>query len=271
MTQQWKFTALEFLVLCDHYRAGAMPRPLAFESDEEVTVDQMDRRKRAVWEDLQRRLDGSFDGVIEVLRAPELFVQVKSWDEQDRGNKDKALRVHVARAGALGFVFEQVRGTLTYDAPMVVVTECDPRALSVAVVRLLPNVEGGRLPDIPLVTDPVEHIAPSWGSSFVRDDAEDRPVYRTQRFFQQRAELTGAITVVQGRSKFGPRGIEERILLWRDVADDGRYVMAVRDGRATAAVSTGRQELVNRIHKEINDLMERLETHWEWGRPEDRY
>jgi hypothetical protein len=269
VTLQWKFTALEFLVLCERYSAGPMPEPLLFESDEMVMTADLDRRKRMVWEELQQRLDGSFDGVIEVLRSPEVSVQAFSWDEHDQDDRDMVLRLHAVRAGALGFVFEQAPGKLTFDSPMVVVTECDPYALAVAVVRALPNVEAGRLPDIPIVTDPVEHIAPSWGASFVRDDIEDRPVYRTQRFFQQRADLTGSITVVQGRSKYGPRGIHQTNLLWRDVTDDGRYVISLDE--SPIAVATGRQQLARRIQREIDYLMDRLETHWEWGRPDDRY
>lgn len=173
------------------------------------------------------------------------------------------------RAGALGFVFEQVPGELTFDSPMVVVTECDPRAMAVAVVQAMPDVEAGRLPDIPIVTDPVEHIAPTWSANSVWDDVESRPVYRTQRFFEQRADLTGVITVAQGRSKFGPRGLHETTLLWRDVADDGRYVMALDD--SPVAVATSRQQLVYRIHRDIEHLLERIESHWEDGRPEDQY
>lgn len=268
MTQQWKFTAIEFVVLCDHYRGGSLPQPLMFQSDEVVMSDEMEQRKRLVWEDLQRRLDGSFDGVVEVLRAPELYVQVRSWDEH-ASNMDKMLRLHAARSGALGFVFEQATGTLTFDSPMVTVTECDPHRLAAAVVLSLPSVEAGRLPDIPVVTDPVEHIAPRRSGSLVRDDTEERPVYRTQRFFQRRADLTGWISVVQGRSKFGPRGIVETAMMWRDVADDGRYVMSL--GEAPVAVGTSRRQLAERIQKDIDYLLQRLETHWESGLPEDRY
>ncbi|KIA60108.1 ESX secretion-associated protein EspG [Nocardia vulneris] len=269
MTQQWKFTALEFLVLCDQYRGGSMPRPLLFQSDETMMTDELERRKRVVWQELQRRLDGSFNGVVQVLSAPELYVLARSWDEHDANDTSKALRVHAGRAGLHGFVFEQALGDLTYDSPMVVVTECDPQSLGVAVVRSLPNVEAGRLPDIPIITDPQEHIAPSWGRSFVQDDIEDRPVYRTQQFFEQRADLTGVITVAQGRSKYGPRGIQETTLMWRDVAGDGRYVMSLDENPVARAIS--RRLLAWRIQQDIDNLMERVESHWETGRPEDRY
>lgn len=269
MTQQWKFTALEFLVLCDQHRGGSLPRPLHFESAEIMMTDDLERRKRAAWQELQQRLDGSFSGVIQVLRAPELYVVAHSWDELDRDDRNKKLHVHAVRAGLHGFVFEQVPGELTYDSPMVVVTECDPQGLGVAVVRSLPNVEAGRLPDIPIVTDPQEHIAPSWGRSFVQDDIEDRPVYRTQQFFEQRADLTGVITVAQGRSKYGPRGIQETTLMWRDVAGDGRYVMSLDANPVAHAIS--RRLLAWRIQQDIDNLMERVESHWETGRPEDRY
>lgn len=269
MTQQWTFTALEFMVLCDHYCGGSMPDGLLFVSDELLKYDEFERRKRVAWDDLQR-LDGAFNRVSEVIRAPELYVLAYAWDEQDNADFEQQFCAHAARAGALAYVFVQAQGKLTYDSPFVTVTECHPRELAVAMVRLLPDVEAGRLPEITIVTDPDEHIAPSWVNSIIRDDIEDRPVYRTQRFFEQPAQCTGMIKVVQGRSKYGPRGIHETSLMWRDVIGDGRYLIPMDDDVRVAS-ATSRQQLVYRIQRHIDDLQERLETHWESGRPEDRY
>ncbi|MFD6158128.1 ESX secretion-associated protein EspG [Nocardia sp. NPDC060256] len=269
MTQQWEFTALEFMVLCDRYHSGSLPRPFLFESDEVMLADELERRKHHTWEDLRRRLDGSFDSVIEVLNSPELYVLVSTWDEKDGLNIEKQLRLHAARAGALGYLIRQSPAKLTFDSPMVTITECHPHDLVAAVVRALPNVEAGRQRDIPIVTDSLDQDEPSWGADFVRDDVEDRPAYQTRQFYQRRADCTGLITVVQGRSKYGPRGIHETALVWRDVTDDGRYVWS-RD-ETPIAVGTSRRRLAERLQRETDHLMERLETHWEWGRPDDRY
>ncbi|MFD6161919.1 ESX secretion-associated protein EspG [Nocardia sp. NPDC060256] len=269
MTRQWKFTVLEFVVLCERHRQGLLPNPFWLESDEVVFADDLERRKRAAWEDLQRRLDGWFDGAIEVLCAPELYVEVSSWDERNMRNSAKGLRVYAARAGALAYVFEQTPGSLTYDTVAFTVTECDPRRLADAVEELLPRVEAGQLPGIPIVTDRTEDVAPSWGGSYLRDDRENTLIYRTQRFFQRPADCTGTIEVVQGRSKYGPRGIQKTRMMWRDVIGDGRYVMSLDE--PPFAVGTNRRMLVERIQKDIGNLMQRLETHWESGRPEDRY
>ncbi|MFI7000531.1 ESX secretion-associated protein EspG [Nocardia sp. NPDC050175] len=260
---------LEFVVLCERHRQGLLPKPFWLESDEVVFADELERRKRAAWEDLRQRLDGWFDGAIEVLRAPELYVEVSSWDERNMRNSARALRVYAARAGAIAFVFEQAPGPLTYDTVAFTVTECDPRRLAVAVEELLPRVEAGRLPGIPIVTDSAEDVAPSWGGSYIRDDREDKLVYRTQQFFQRPADCTGSIVVAQGRSKYGPRGIRKTTMMWRDVIDDGRYVMSLDE--PPFAVGTNRRMLVERIQQDIDILMQRLETHWEPGRPEDRY
>ncbi|MFI5776857.1 ESX secretion-associated protein EspG [Nocardia sp. NPDC051570] len=269
MTQQWKFTVLEFIVLCERHRQGLLPKPFWVESDEVVYADALEQRKRAAWEELRRRLEGSFDGAIEVLCAPELYLEVSSWDEQNSRNWNKEHRLYAARAGALAYVFEQAPGPLIYDTVAFTVTECDPRRLAVAVVDALPRVEAGRLPGIPIVTDRAEDIAPTWGGSFVRDNREDTLVYQTQRFFQRRSDCTGSIQVVQGRSKYGPRGIQKTTMLWRDVAGDGRYVMSLDE--PPFAVGTNRRMLIERIQTDIDTMMQRLETHWEIGRPEDRY
>ncbi len=58
-------------------------------------------------------------------------------------------------------------------------------------------------------------------------------------------------------------------MLWRDVIGDGRYVMAMDD--SPVAVATGPEQFAHRIQKVIDQLMQRLDTHWEAGYPEDRF
>ena len=269
MNQSWKFAGIEFQVLCEKYREGRLPDPLSYALDEPMTMDESARLKERTWEQLRADWDPAWDAMIDVMCAPEMYIRVRGYDELDQENPQKRLRMHFARSGAQAFKIEQLTGKSYWHTDGFVVTEIDPHGMADAVVRSLPPVEAGQLGNVPIIIDPAEHVG-NYGSSFFRDDDDDEPPARVSaRFFEMRASLTGTIFVVQGRSKFGPRGIHETKLLWRDVIGDGRYVMAMDD--SPVAIGTGPDQFVRRIQKDVDNLMQRLETHWEAGYPEDRY
>ncbi len=263
MSLQWNFTGIEFQVLCDKYRGGSLPDPLDYVLDEPMTLDESGRLKEKTWEELQSRWDPVWDAMIDVLVAPELYIRVHGWDEVDQDNGAKNIYMHFARSGAQAFSFEQRPGKSFWHTDGFVVTERDPNGLANAVVAALPDVPAGRLPDTPMIIDPEEHIG-NRGSSFFRDDDDDEPPAQiSARFWETRATLTGSVVIVQGRSMYGPRGIREEKIMWRDVIGDGRYVMTMDDH--PVAVGTSASAFVRRIQKDIDHLMDRVETQWEAG------
>lgn len=268
MNLAWNFTGIEFQVLCEKYRSGNLPDPLFFTLDEPMTIDESARLKQKTWEELRARWDPAWDAMINVMCAPEMFVRIHGWDELDIDNGSKCIYMHFARSGARAFKFEQRPGKSYWHTDGFVVTECDPRSLANEVVGSLPAVEAGRLPSTPIIIDPQEHIGHG-GGSFFMDDDDDPPAAASAKFFQMRASLTGSVLIVQGRSKYGPRGIQETRMLWRDVIGDGRYVMAMDD--SPVAVATGLEQFVDRIQKDIDNLMQRLDTHWEARHTDDGY
>jgi hypothetical protein len=269
VNQQWNFTGIEFQVMCDKYRGGSMPDPLDYTLDEPMTIDESARLKEKVWEELQARWDPTWDALVDVMCAPEMYIRIHGWDEMDQENGDKNLYLHFARSGAQAFSFVQRPGKSFWHTNGFTVTEIDPRGMANAVVNSLPEVPAGRLPNTPMILDPAEHIGHG-GSSFFKDDDDDEPAAQVSaKFWQMRAALTGSVWVVQGRSKYGPRGIRETKMMFRDIIGDGRYLMTMDD--SPVAVGTSATEFVRRIQKDIDNLMDRLETHWEAGYPEDRY
>ncbi|MFF3566702.1 ESX secretion-associated protein EspG [Nocardia jiangxiensis] len=268
MSLSWTFTGIEFQVLCEKYRGGEMPDPLFWTLDEHMTIDKSAALKADVWQELRAKWDPSWDSMIDVMCAPEIYIRLHGWDERDMDNGKKNIYIHFARSGAQAFKFEQKPGKTYWHTDGYIVTECDPRSLASEVVRSLPPTEAGSLSSTPIIIDPAEHVGHG-GGSFFKDDDEDPPAVASTKFFNMPASKTGTLRVVQGRSKFGPRGIQETKLLWRDVIGDGRYVMNMDD--SPVAVGIGRNAFANKIQQQIDNLMERLDTHWESGRPEDRW
>jgi hypothetical protein len=265
----WNFTGIEFEVLCDRFCGGRLPRPLFYTLDEEMTVDESTLLRQETWAGLREKWDPAWDLMIDVMCAPEMFIALRTWDEKDRRDGKKRAHRHYARSGVQGFIFEQKPGKSYWHTDGYIVTECDPRSLATEVVRSLPPVEAGREPSIPLVTETQPRADRSGGSMFMDDDDYDTDAQRSAKFFEMPAAQAGMLAIAQGRSKYGPRGIIETKMEWRDVVGDGRYVI-VRDD-APVALATGTREFAARIQKQIDIVMDRLDTHWESGRPEDRY
>ncbi|WP_024805572.1 ESX secretion-associated protein EspG [Nocardia sp. BMG51109] len=266
----WDFTGIEFQVLCERYRDGELPAPLFYTLDEPMTLDESARLKGKTWDELRAKWDPAWDSMIEAMCAPEMYIRVHGWDELDMENGKKKIYMHFARKGVWAYKFNQKPGKTFWHTDGYTVTECDPRSLGAEVVRSLPKVGAGHISSVPVVTDPQEYIGHGGGSFIMDDDhLEDRAVAGSRKFFETKASLTGTIVAVQGRSKYGPRGIHETKKLFRDVIGDGRYVMALDD--APVAEAVGPQQLADRIQDDIDNLMLRMETHWESGYPQDRY
>ncbi|MQY19545.1 ESX secretion-associated protein EspG [Nocardia macrotermitis] len=273
MTLSWTFTGIEFQVLCEKYRGGELPDPLFWTLEEHMSLDAGRALRADVWQELRAKWDPSWDSVIDVMCAPEICIRLHAWDESDMADGKEpdgksSTYIHFARSGAQAYKFEQLPGKSYWHTDGFIITEIDPRSLAAEVVRSMPNVEAGRLGSTPIIIDPADHVGYG-GSSFFRDDDEDPPAVASTKFFNLPASRTGTLRVLQGRSKYGPRGIQETKMLWRDVIDDGRYLMNMDD--APVAVGISRNGLAGKLQDQIDNLMERLDTHWESGRPEDRW
>ncbi|WP_131816469.1 hypothetical protein [Nocardia salmonicida] len=68
--------------------------------------------------------------------------------------------------------------------------------------------------------------------------------------------------MLQGHSKYGPRGRIETGLLWRDLPDDGRYVMPL-DDPAPVASAMSSDRLAIWMRDRIEEILTRMESHSE--------
>ncbi|WP_378737175.1 ESX secretion-associated protein EspG [Nocardia brasiliensis] len=263
MTATWSFTDLEFKVLWERHTDAPLPEPFVYKCRIEYDSDY-ERAKYQTWERLRATMDRSFDGVLDTVARPDVVVTAFGWCDDDMENPAKRLWVHAARAGAQAYVLKQLPGETIQHSGGFTVTECEPRDLATAVVATLPAVAAGRLPSVAIVTEeakPEERFG--LGRPLIADDGEETAGARSLRFLSAQATTTGVISIRQGYSKFGPRGVLEQLLLWRDLTDDGRYVIPL-DG-APVAVGIGAKRLARLVDDSIDVVVDRLETHWETG------
>ncbi|MBF6171421.1 ESX secretion-associated protein EspG [Nocardia blacklockiae] len=257
---RWTFTDLEFKLLCDEYRHGNLPAPFVFTS-RTPRLDDYEREKADTRQRLRTRFDGEFDAMAAAIAAPEVFVVAHAWNDQEFENPQHRIRVHAVRHGARGYLLTQKPGETLWHSGGFTIEECDPRALGEVVTGRLPPAESGTQPDLVVhAATPDAGYEPT-GSMISDDDEPDEDDNaRSAAFFAAPATATGIVKVLQGRSKFGPRGRVESGVLWRDLPADGRYVMPL-DDPTPVATGMGTTRLAAWVDREIERILARMEQH----------
>ncbi|MGW5105756.1 ESX secretion-associated protein EspG [Nocardia sp. NPDC004123] len=242
MTPSWRFTEAEFYALWMDRTGQAPPKPFLFTSATQ-TADEFDAEQSEARESLSHKVGGNFELVFDAMANPDLFLTAYGWDERDRFGIGSMIRARATRKGPKGYVIKQSPGTSYFQRGGYTVTECDPIQLADEIVRAMPSVERGRLGDIGLASRE-QDLDHDFGRSSVAA-APDTAVSRTREFMAQSITTAGEVRIVQGRSVFGPRGITSHIVRFRDIEDDGRYVMVENPQRALAVDQTRFISVVN--------------------------
>ncbi|MGM7644075.1 ESX secretion-associated protein EspG [Nocardia sp. JW2] len=249
MSRTWQLTDLELVVIWESLgEAGTLPHPLVFISRTPMYYDYL-REKREVGEGLSTKLDNSFKNVLEALTQPDIRIVVNGLDSRDPHRADGRVRMLALRRANRGYLITQLPGETYMHSGGFTVTECDPLKLADIIVSALPPAEAGKMPEIPLIETAVTDVEYDYGRSFVEDDFDERTKVRSSKFLAMPTASVGSIGVVQGHSEFGPRGITERWLQWRDLEDDGRY--AVTPGPSSTAIPADSAQLISMVNARI--------------------
>lgn len=256
----WEFTDVEFRVLTNRFLDGAMPPPLVYTSRTEDD-DVYRRELQEVEAQLDDRLN-TLGAVFETLAKPEVVVFVHSWCDSDMDNPDKHIRVHGARRDRRAvMVIEKPAETLWHSGGFTV-TECGPEELAGLMVAQLPATGTGRGPAVQIVVDPPDRDTDHAPRPLAFDSFDDPVEARSLAFLSRPADRSGSVRVAQGRSKYGPRGMMAATLVWRDLPDDGRYLIEV-DPVEMQAVGVSPQRLAERIEQQVGLVLQHMEARGE--------
>ncbi|MEV6273924.1 ESX secretion-associated protein EspG [Nocardia sp. NPDC051832] len=219
---------MEFVALWSRARGGALPPPFTFVTDIPY-YDDFQRELRSVRNRLQADVDPRVDELCAELRDPDLSVEVRGGSGADWTDAKQTIRLRAVRCGSRGYLAKQLPGK-TYDASGgFTITECDPLGLAAVVVAALPKAEAGKGKNVtlpmPVTAKTDEGLDHSFGTSNLWDSFDDDNSARAEKFEQIVPVTEGYIVVRQGRSVYGPRGQLRIQLGWRDLPDDGRYVI----------------------------------------------
>ncbi|MEV6069806.1 ESX secretion-associated protein EspG [Nocardia sp. NPDC052001] len=253
----WDFTEAEFMVMWADLVQDNLPLPFLSKSKANSTAEYENERRQAR-EAAREKFDPGVLAMIKAVAEPDLSVALSGWDEQEPLGAAGQIRVLGARQGSMGYVVTQKPGESFWHGGGYSIRECDPVQLADELVRELPDAEAGQQGDIVLPARRDEPADTESEGITVRDWMTDSDSARSSRFFRAQTDRIGKITVTQGKSIFGPRGITEHVLRWRDIRDDGRYVItdqnpptaAAADERRAIALINSRIAAVIRVIKE---------------------
>lgn len=259
---RWEFTDDEFQVLCTRYLEGALPAPLTYLSRTPLLADY----EREVAE-IQARLDAELGPeirpVMEVLARPEVWFWLHASVDGRSDDPAASVRIHGARLGRRALLVSQAAGETFDHGGNVTLLECDPEELPGLLVAQLPPAKAGRRTSIPIVVDTAAPDPEEASGSGAFDSFEESDRSATAAFFSEPVTLAGMLRVAQGRSKYGPRGVSEVVLHWRDVADDGRYLIDLGQPEPLAVAVDARQ-FTDRFTRSIAQIIEQMEWRGEY-------
>ncbi|MGW4246703.1 ESX secretion-associated protein EspG [Nocardia sp. NPDC004722] len=255
---KWEFTDLEFQALCERYRGGRMPQPFRFTSrivvESEYEYEMVQTRTR-----LDAELGPGFGVAFEAVARPEVWVGVQSWVDSDFRNPARRIRLHAARRGQRAFVIKQDPAESLQHSGNITMLECEPEAMPALLIAQLPPREAGWQPAVSIVKGPaVPQRDPYSTSSGAFDSFEESFETRSLAFLSTPAERTGAMRVVQGRSKYGPRGLAVSTLLWRDLPEDGRYLINL-DSETPIAEGVDAHKFASVLGGCVNQILQHME------------
>ncbi|MGM7644042.1 ESX secretion-associated protein EspG [Nocardia sp. JW2] len=252
MNRTWNLTDLQLYVLWQWATSESLPWPF-FCRTRTINPGELKREKAQALETLRRDEPEFVSFVLEALLEPDIKVVLHGHDGVDDMKVDALVRVMGCRRGDRGYVVRQKPGDTYWNSGGYVVTECDAVSLADYVVRELPENKPGREADLMLESaDRTAQLDYSYAVSSVHDSFHDPAPLRAKQFESAPLLRAGEVEVIQGRSRFGPRGVTRHKLSWRDVVDDGRYVIAEEVPRvATAADAKRFTELINQRIAEV--------------------
>ncbi|MFI1915026.1 ESX secretion-associated protein EspG [Nocardia sp. NPDC020380] len=257
---RWEFTDDEFQVLCDKYLEGVLPAPLTYLS-RSLLLEDYEREVAAIRDRLDFELGTEPRLAMEVVAQPEVRIVLRACVDGDFGNPAQWIRMHGARSGRRALLIRQEAGETFEHGGNVTLLECEPEELPGLLVAQLPPAKAGRRTSIPIVPEPTASEPHTASGAF--DSFEDSDGSAAAAFLSEPVTLNGIVRISQARSKYGPRGVSAVMLNWRDVVDDGRYLIELGQPEMLA-VGVDTRQFTDRLAQSIAQIIEQMEWRGEY-------
>ncbi|WP_067819125.1 ESX secretion-associated protein EspG [Nocardia inohanensis] len=252
MPRTWSFTDLELVVLWEQLGVESLPWPLDFIAREQWWDEYLVALAQA--RGSLREREENLAELLAPMGSPDVKVEVHGWDGRDRQDPAGSIRILGLRQDDLGYLIVQHPGETVRHSAGFTVTECYGPELATEIVRALPDSEAGRGRDVVLAEpEHADEFDYGYGLSPAHETMDGTVVDQAADFLATDALRLGVIEVVQGRSRFGPRGITRQKLQWRDIAEDGRYL--VTGDFPPVAAAADQRRMITTLDTYINEVL----------------
>lgn len=192
------------------------------------------------------------DVVFDAINHPDLRIAVYGCVNTPADDPKNWLRLLAVRRYDNGFLITQLPGETLWHSGGFTIRPCEAVRLADVVTAELPECPRGCRGNVELTTlTPDDATEPDMDYAYGRsridfNQLDNSPTRRTQEFLAAPMHSAGVIEIEQGTSAFDPQGITRRRLEWRDLEDDGRYIVDEQQPPTALAADRARvKELIN--------------------------
>ncbi|WP_306358278.1 MULTISPECIES: ESX secretion-associated protein EspG [unclassified Nocardia] len=250
MTPDWTFGDLEFVVLWSEHDEDELPHPFVCTSRIPLHDDYVREFARAR-ERLRDSVPSEVREVLRMVARPEIRIAVRAADARVPKDPASSIRLLGIVRGGQAYLLRQLPGETVDHSAGFTIAACDPAELADAVVAALPDAPPGRRARLVLdvLSDRLDYSCERYRAL---ESFEDTELEIARRFVAAVPSRVGWVEVAQGVSDFGPRGRVSRLLRWRELPGDGRYVIV--PGPPTVARSADARTFAALIGNEIAEV-----------------
>ncbi|WP_433661719.1 ESX secretion-associated protein EspG [Nocardia sp. CA-128927] len=252
MNRTWEFTDVEFAAAWEAIKEEYLPKPFVYTGSTEL-YDEHRQEKIDAWQRIRARWGHELEDVLASVVRPDIRVIIRGIDGRDAKNPKGSIRMLATRKGDNAYLIVQQPGETIWHAAGFTLIEHEVLSLADTVSAALPKVDAGKQADFEFAgQNNGAGMDYSYGRSKVQD-LGDEQAKRTESFNRAPATTVGTIEVEQAQSRFGPRGISRFHLAWRDLVDDGRYVIV--PGHPSTVVAADTRRLTGLINNQIAEVV----------------
>ncbi|MBJ8338597.1 ESX secretion-associated protein EspG [Antrihabitans sp. YC3-6] len=255
MANTWRIKPMEFLVLWEISGNDTLPFPIVCTNTPPLLKDYI-RQKEQILEELQPRLTRESVDAIQTVSRPDIKIAAIGWDEHNENNLSAARRIYGVRRENRAYVLSQAPGSKFEEGGDIEITETSVVGLARSVIDKLPQVSKGSMGEVPIMRGQGRDLDYSHGQSAVRDSFAESPEQKSARFLRAKSTQFGEFEVLPGESMHWLRERSGYLMRWRDVADDGRYLVEPRDHPVAVAVDAKGFE--NAANERVAKLVRRI-------------
>ncbi|WP_024799536.1 ESX secretion-associated protein EspG [Nocardia sp. BMG51109] len=266
-----RLTSLEVTVLWEMLSDDGLPFPLTHWPTHEYEADYV-RAKRETAERLLgnppfRAPQGweSAD-LLQLWKAavnPDIVIWAAGEAPGDETDMSAVTRVVGLRREGYAVVLVQQPGATIERGGDIDVYQTDVVGLAKAVIDQLPKVGPGKQREVPILAQQPSAGTDSYGSSPVLDSM-NLPQQRSDRWLNAKTARRGELRVEPGSAAHWIQDRRGYLLRWRDIADDGRYVIEPKPDPVAIPVDDDAFEKF--VNQRVADLVRRIKE----NRPVER-